>query len=300
MKIFSWITVGLTLFLMLWGNVLSAIGAGLACPDWPLCYGTVFPPLRIDIVFEWGHRLIAALTTIFIFITLFKTWKKIKSNPTENKNLKIIMMIIAFLIIFQIILGGVTVLLELSIIASTVHLLTATILLSGLFVIACSYTWKKNEFIVEADSVFQKFAYLALLSLLIQIVLGGVVRHANAGLACPGFPTCLFSFFPLPITLETVVHFIHRWWAFVVFSLIIHLGAFVFKKAPRLKKSTLILVGVALIQVLAGIATVLLELHTHTRAFHAFLGYSLWLLLFYVTLRSGCLPFLWKPSRPRQ
>ncbi len=44
--------------LMVMGTFVTSTGSGLACPDWPLCYGTVSPPLELSIWFEWGHRLL--------------------------------------------------------------------------------------------------------------------------------------------------------------------------------------------------------------------------------------------------
>jgi cytochrome c oxidase assembly protein subunit 15 len=45
--------------------------AGLACPDWPLCHGSLVPNLADPILaVEYAHRLAAALTTLFLFLTL--------------------------------------------------------------------------------------------------------------------------------------------------------------------------------------------------------------------------------------
>ena len=52
--------------LMTLGNVVSATGSGLACPDWPLCHGSVVPPLRADVLIEYGHRLSALAATVLI------------------------------------------------------------------------------------------------------------------------------------------------------------------------------------------------------------------------------------------
>ena len=53
------------------GGTVRGMGAGLACPDWPLCNGHVVPDLGDPLVaVEYAHRLVAALTTLFLLATL--------------------------------------------------------------------------------------------------------------------------------------------------------------------------------------------------------------------------------------
>ena len=47
-------------------------------------------------------------------------------------------------------------------------------------------------------------------------------------------------------------------------------------------------------QFVLGVATVGSTLNVYLRASHAALGYGVWGLLFWATIRSGGLPFLWK------
>ena len=55
--------------LLVWGNMVSGLGAGLACPDWPLCFGTFFPEINFPILMEHGHRLLGLFVTIsFAFL----------------------------------------------------------------------------------------------------------------------------------------------------------------------------------------------------------------------------------------
>ena len=50
---------GLTYALIVLGALVRAHGAGLACPDWPLCFGELVPRFDLRIAFEWSHRAIA-------------------------------------------------------------------------------------------------------------------------------------------------------------------------------------------------------------------------------------------------
>ncbi|WP_204105269.1 MULTISPECIES: heme A synthase [Spirulina sp. CCY15215] len=52
-----------TFLLMAVGSTTRVMNAGLACPDWPLCYGQFLPfeQMNIRVFLEWFHRLDAAL-----------------------------------------------------------------------------------------------------------------------------------------------------------------------------------------------------------------------------------------------
>ena len=44
------ITLALFFLLLVWGNLVAGLEAGLGCPDWPLCRGVVIPPLKFDLI----------------------------------------------------------------------------------------------------------------------------------------------------------------------------------------------------------------------------------------------------------
>jgi len=53
------------------GGTVRSMGAGLACPDWPLCHGAVVPNVSDPhIAVEYAHRLVAALTSLFLFLSM--------------------------------------------------------------------------------------------------------------------------------------------------------------------------------------------------------------------------------------
>src|SRR5690349_8856211 len=120
----AWATVAFTYFLMFWGNLVSATGSGLACPDWPLCHGTVAPGFDPAVVLEWGHRLLAAAAT-FLILTLI--YQVLRSKDAAHANLKRSVKTLVALLAVQILLGGTTVLLGLSVTVSTVHLIVASV-----------------------------------------------------------------------------------------------------------------------------------------------------------------------------
>jgi len=52
------------------GGATRVMEAGLACPDWPLCYGTFLPAgqMTLQVFLEWFHRLDAFLVGVGLLV----------------------------------------------------------------------------------------------------------------------------------------------------------------------------------------------------------------------------------------
>lgn len=285
----GWLTVGVTFVLMVWGNVVSSTGSGLACPDWPLCHGTITPPAVFEVVLEWGHRLLAATSTLLILATLYQVFR---NAPRSEKALRRSAKFLLGLLFSQIILGGTTVLLGLSMWVSTVHLIIAHSVFAGLILVASTMTWGVPVLKSPSDKI-RRLAVAGLAGFLVQLALGGLVRHGHAGLACPTYPNCVESFFPIPFTFETGVAFFHRWWGLILLGVFVQLAVAAKRENSPLRAVLTILCSVVVLQYGIGVLTVLTGLHTHVRATHAALGYSIWGILFYTAVRSGAFRRLW-------
>lgn len=107
--------------LILLGGYVKAIHAGLACPDWPLCHGQIFPVDQIDNPGVWAeyiHRLVAAVMAICMVILFFMA-RKLSAEVNELKNVTLGFVI---LVIIQSVMGGLTVLYTLHPLIVTGHL----------------------------------------------------------------------------------------------------------------------------------------------------------------------------------
>ena len=58
--------------LLVIGGATRVMEAGLACPDWPLCFGTLLPgrQMNIQVFLEWFHRLDAFFVGIGLIVLL--------------------------------------------------------------------------------------------------------------------------------------------------------------------------------------------------------------------------------------
>jgi len=123
-----------TLLLMAVGSATRVMNAGLACPDWPLCYGQLVPTkqMTLQVFLEWFHRLDAALIGVSAIALSGLSWWYRKVLP---RWLPWASTFALFLIVFQGILGGLTVTQLLRFDIVTAHLGTALLFFSTLIVI---------------------------------------------------------------------------------------------------------------------------------------------------------------------
>lgn len=123
-----------TLFLMALGSATRVMNAGLSCPDWPLCYGEIVPrdQMNLEVFLEWFHRLIATTigfgTIALVAVTYWFRNDLPKWTPWAT-------LFALFLVVFQGVLGGLTVTQLLRFDIVTAHLGTGLLFFSTLLAI---------------------------------------------------------------------------------------------------------------------------------------------------------------------
>ena len=97
-----------TFFLMALGSATRVMNAGLSCPDWPLCYGEIVPAnqMNLQVFLEWFHRVVASTVGLLTAAFVGMTWWYRSLLP---KWLPWAAVGSFCLVLFQGILGGLTV-----------------------------------------------------------------------------------------------------------------------------------------------------------------------------------------------
>lgn len=215
---FAFATTFLTLGLILFGAIVRVTDSGLGCGNhWPLCDGSIFPPLdNITAWIEWLHRLFALLIGvlgIIMLILAFQAYRK------QNRIILIVTAIAAVLFFVQSLLGALTVALELPPTIVTLHLGTAMLLLGALLVAAMIARFKPT-----AHYEWDNFTALAIITAALSLVIiltGALVRGSGATLACIDWPLCNNTIFPAGQGQGALIHMTHR---YAVLALGVSLG----------------------------------------------------------------------------
>jgi cytochrome c oxidase assembly protein subunit 15 len=245
--------VVLTFCLIVLGALVRANGAGLACPDWPLCFGNLIPEIDVRVGFEWSHRLLAAgVTAIFAFLS-WSAWR----NSARSGYVTALLTIAAALITAQITLGALTVWLKLAPWTVTAHLITGNSFASTTFLLALAFRAKKGIHRIRAVVSSRNRIWITAIGglLLIQLGLGGLVSSRYAGMACPEWPTCNGGVWFPTWAGGIGLHLFHRMTAY---ALIACLGAAALscRRDGRLRGATALAFALGILQATIGVASV--------------------------------------------
>ena len=277
MKIFKallWLTIILTFSLINLGGLVHNTGSSLACPDWPLCYGELIPKMEGGILIEHSHRLLGALVGIFsiaLSFFSFKLWGR------SSRIFKFSLLSLG-LVIFQGILGGLTVIYKLPTIISTAHLGTSMLYFALLIYILFLTQEKESPANVQGEVVWNKsivkYSALLIVFIYLQILVGASMRHLGLGGVCGTGWNNVISCFDLvsfvkgfiPESMQAKYHVLHRYFAYVIAVFAFYFAyclsqMFENKGASnnwvsRIKTKSIMIPLVVISQVILGIVTV--------------------------------------------
>jgi cytochrome c oxidase assembly protein subunit 15 len=274
------ITVALFFLLLVWGNLVAGLKAGLACPDWPLCQGSVLPPFRLDIIMEFSHRVIAAVAAVFL---LLLSWRRFRDYGGIAKAVPLAAV---GLIALEILLGGVVVLLELPIQITTLHFMNGLVIfILSFYMMAFDGVRDQASFSLRRFSGLFFFTGLFVFS---QAALGAYVRHSRAGQVCPDFPTCKGAWIPTLTDWHVVVQMSHRFLAVLVVLTFaaLYITTFVEARMASYRNPIFILLVLGCAQIGVGAVVVLSGLSFAAAAVHLVLALGMLSLLFHMWARE--------------
>ena len=172
------------------GGATRVMEAGLACPDWPLCYGSLLPgrQMNLQVFLEWFHRLDAFVVGVGLLVLAAASVVWRRQLPPWQPPLALLALV---LVAAQAGLGALTVLQLLPFGVVTAHLITALLLVALLSACHQGLAPAPAPGGVAWGLPLAAASTLALLLVLAQCLLGGLMasqwaagRCLQAGDAC--------------------------------------------------------------------------------------------------------------------
>lgn len=178
----------LAFLLLIAGGLVTSNNAGLAVPDWPTSFGSLYKMPRMigGVKFEHGHRMVAEAVGLLTIVVAVWTWMVDKRRWMRGLTLAAVAGVV-----FQGVLGGLTVLNFLPPAISTAHATVGQTMFCVLAAIAVftSRSWieEPQEKILPADSrKLIRHLWMLIGFLYLQLILGAAFRHVWTKWGPPG------------------------------------------------------------------------------------------------------------------
>ena len=274
--------------LIVFGGIVRITGSGMGCgDDWPLCNGELFPPMTVPTAIEYGHRRAAvAVSILVVWLAISAFGRAKRDRPAIDVHvsgtwirLRQLSLLAVLLLGIQILLGAITVWLELPAASVILHLGTAMSLLATLTVAASEALGAGR--IRRTDRATAITMWSALAGFVV-VVAGGLVANMDAGPACLGFPACNGSWMPAGDNPLIHVHWGHRLLAYLLVVWSLALPFVLRAQRPSddgLRRAAVAAMVAVLAQLVAGAVMVLSMLDGWLRATHVGLGALVFVLL---------------------
>lgn len=169
------------------GGATRVMEAGLACPDWPLCYGSVLPTaeMTVRVFLEWFHRLDAALVALGLLLLAALSWGRRQQLPPA---VPVLATTALLLVAVQVALGALTVTQLLRFDVVTAHLATGLLLVALLSLLRQRLRLALEPLLSDVGGAltapWRRWPALAALLVYLQCVSGGLLASQWATGRC--------------------------------------------------------------------------------------------------------------------
>jgi cytochrome c oxidase assembly protein subunit 15 len=160
------------------------------------------------VLFEHSHRMVAGAVALMVGVLCL--WMRISERRPWVRRLAYAA---GALVVAQALLGGLTVLMQLPPAVSAAHAGLAVVVFAVVTALAVvtSAAWARSPAGVSAGAArLGPWASAAAALIYAQVLIGAIVRHLGAGLACPDFPLCHGRLVPPLTSFFVGIHFLHR------------------------------------------------------------------------------------------
>jgi heme A synthase len=273
--------VAATTCLIVLGALVRAHRAGLACPDWPLCFGELVPRFDLRVAFEYSHRALAGSIGL-AFVALAAAALR---RPSLRARAAAPLAAAAVLLALQVLLGALTVWHLLAAWTVTSHLVVGNAFNACLLLAALRLLDAGGAERPPAPAAARALGAASGALLALQLVLGGLVSSTFAGMACPEWPTCNGGRWLPDLRGAVGLHLAHRYNGYLLVAALAA-TAVAARGAGRTFRLAALAFALGLAQAAVGVANVLLGIPVEVTALHSALAAALVLTLT-AMLRKG-------------
>jgi heme A synthase len=284
-----------TYALIVLGGIVRITESGMGCgDDWPLCNGQLIPAMGFETLIEYGHRLAAIVVSALVVALGVLAFAPGDRSGARWGRLRKLGIMAALLLGVQVMLGAITVWLELPPASVILHLGTAMLLMAVLLVGALEAGGAAEGRAPVSDGSAKTTGWAATFGLVV-VLAGGLVANLDAAFACQGFPLCSGRWMPGDNPLIHI-HWGHRLVAYTLFVWCLFLPSYVKRHRPDdgAARTAALLAAVAVVaQLVAAAAMVLGNLPDWLRTLHVALGaavYGALVILAWLVRRPAAAP----------
>jgi cytochrome c oxidase assembly protein subunit 15 len=285
---FAWFGLIWVVCLLYAGGFTTSIKAGMAFLDWPLSNGSLNPEgwtTQSDQLAEHSHRLLGM--KIGLITMMLAGWSFLREG---RRWVRMLSLALFLSVVFQGVLGGLRVKLDqlnimsehngLAQMFAVMHACGAQIILC-LFVtlaVVLSRFWYQSRRLQMAPVAPKliRLGFVVITATFVQLLMGAVMRHWDAGLAIPTFPlTPENTLMPTHWSFQVAIHFAHRVGAVVVAVLtLIYVWQIwqIQESNPRWKMFTGILICLLSVQIFLGALVIWSVKNPYAATIHMLMG----------------------------